>query len=466
MRSRRPHIAVVAALFVVAMIAPTSLAAQRATLERLVRDTVLANGLQVIVLPDHTIPVATVEVVVRNGAFTQLDAADEGIPHLLEHMLFKSYGSGPHDDFPTAAAELHAGYNGTTSDESVTYYLTLPSRNVGRGIELLADLMRSPRFDRTALALEQRVVRGELERNAADPNFVLSVAMNRLLWGSAAGRKQAMGNLISISSADVDRLMRYYERYYVPNNAALVITGDVQPTLVFASAAKHFGRWKRGADPFAQALPPIPPLPRDTVAVVVEGESRDITVLLRWQGPSVRAQPEDTHAADVFSALFNQPHSGMQKRLVETGLFQSAWISYVTLDHIGPITLAARTTPEKVGPAMRALRSELERFDDPEYFSDEELRIAAKRQQVEAVLDLEGGAMLAHTIGFWWSVSGLDYYLGYADGLGAQQPSDLRRYVHRYIAGKPKVVGMLISGATRREHETVIAESLTRWFWP
>lgn len=464
MRSAPLRAAIAAALL---FVVPAAGEAQRSTLERLLRDTVLANGLRVIVLPIHTIPIATVEVVVRNGAFTQLDPADEGIPHLLEHMLFKSFGGGPGRDFAIRAAEMHASYNGSTSDEAVTYYLTLPSRNVARGIELLADLMRAPRFRRDELATEQRVVRGELERNAADPNFVLSVSLNRLLWGPAAGRKLASGTVLSVLAADIDRLRRYYDRYYVPNNAALVVTGDVVPARVFAEAADHFEGWKRGPDPFAdRPIPPIPPLERDTVAVVVDGASPDITVSLRWQGPSVRAAPDHTFAADVFSALVNQPHSGMQKRLVETGLFQSVWVSYTTLNHVGPITLNGRTTPEKVVPAMRALRSELSRFDDPEYFSEEELRIASKRLQVESALELEGGAMLAHTIGFWWSVAGLDYYLGYTDGLAAQRPDDLRHYVQRYLVGRPKVVGMLISQATRVDYESQLSESLTQWFWP
>jgi zinc protease len=452
---------------VLVLIAPSGADAQRSTIGRLLRDTVLANGLHVIVLPIHTIPVATIEVVVRNGAYTQLDPADEGIPHLLEHMLFKSFGGGPGSDFGTRAAELHAGYNGTTSDESVTYYLTLPSRNAPRGIQLLAELMREPRFRQEELVTERRVVQGELERNAANPNFVLGVLLNRLLWGPAAGRKEAAGNVLSVLGADADRLRRYYERYYVPNNSAVVITGDVEPAEAFAHAARHFDRWKRGADPFEdRPIPAIPALARDTVAVVVDGESSDITVSLRWQGPSVGAHEDETYAADVFSALVNQPHSGMQKRLVETGLFQSVWVSYATLDHVGPVMLSARTTPEKVVPAMLALRSELSRFDDPEYFSEEELRIAAKQLQVEAALELEGGSMLAHTIGFWWSVAGLDYYLGYVDALGARTPDDLRRYVERYIVGKPKVVGMLVSEATRTSYETQLAESMTQWFWP
>lgn len=447
-------------------IAALPVGAQQSALDRALRDTVLANGLHVIVLRNTAVPIATVKVVIRTGAFTQLEPADEGVPHLLEHMLFKSYGNGGTEGFARAAANLHAGYNGTTGDEAVTYYLTLPSRNTAGAIRLAADLMDAPRFRAAELATEQRVVRGELERNVADPQFLLNVAVNRLLWGSAFGRKHAIGNVLSIMGADPERLQRTFERYYVPNNAALVVTGDVESEEVFAQAARYFGSWKRGEDPFARRpIPPIPPLERDTVLVLVEGEVGDVTVLLRWQGPSVRDDPEATFAADVFSALVNSPYSGLQKRLVESGLFQSVSMQYVTLGHVGPITLMGRTTPEQVTPALQALRSEIARFDDPEYFTEEELRIARKRQEVDVAFELEAAATQAHTIGFWWSVAGLDYYRGYATGMASRSAEDLRVYVQRYIIGQPKVIGLLISEATRTAHGQQIALGLSQWFW-
>jgi zinc protease len=252
----------------------------------------------------------------------------------------------------------------------------------------------------------------------------------------------------------------------VPNNAALVVAGDVDPASVFAQAARQFGSWKRREDPFARRpIPPIPPLERDTIVAVVEGDDGDVTVMLRWQGPSVGEDPAGTYAADVFSALVNQPHSGMQKRLVESGLFRSVSVSYYTLDKVGPITITARAAPERVGPALQALRSEIARFDDPDYFTPEELKIAKKRVEVDAAFDLEAGSSLAYTIGFWWSVAGLDYYRGYVDGIIAQDEDDLRAYVTRYMLGKPKVMGLLLSEATRAKYGEEISKGLSAWFW-
>src|SRR5690349_16762302 len=101
------------------LLVPPSVAdAQRATLERITHHDTLANGLEVIVVENHSVPLATVEVVVRAGAMIQ-EEEDQGVPHLFEHMLFTGYRGAGDRDFRQTTSELHAAYNGTTSDETV-----------------------------------------------------------------------------------------------------------------------------------------------------------------------------------------------------------------------------------------------------------------------------------------------------------------------------------------------------------
>lgn len=438
--------------------------AQRAILDRVMRDTVLENGLHVIVLKNSIVPLATMQVVVRNGAFTQLAEGDEGIPHLLEHMLFKAFETSISGaSFGSRAADIGATYNGTTSDETVTYYLTLPSRNMAGGMKLLGDLMRSPSFTNAALDTEKLVVRGELERAVANPLFVLNFAVDQRVWGDGFRRKNTIGNVLSIQGASSRQLRDIYRKYYVPNNAALVVTGDVNEEEVFAMAARHFRGWSRGDDPFAgEALPPMPPMPRYDFVAVTEASS-DITVMVRWHGPSVREDAEATFAADVFSSLVNQPTSSMQRRLVDSGLFRSVWLNYQTLNHVGPITLTATTDTESYQRAVFALQDEMRRFSSPDYFSDEELAIAKKRQMVASALEFESPSGLASTIGWWWSVAGLDYYRDYADRLAEQSREDLQRYIARYVTGRPKVIGLLVDPAQRRTITPAIEATMAGW---
>jgi len=212
---------------------------------RLVRDTTLPNGLEVISVENHTVPLATVEVVVHTGAFTQ-DPGTEGVPHLFEHMLFKGYVGVGDRSFAEQASDLDAIFNGTTDDEHVTYYLTLPSSFVGDAMDMMAQLVRDPLFTQEALDDERRVVLNEFARDQSDPQYHLERDVERQLWTAAWGRKNAVGDIAAINAATPRLLREIYHRYYVPNNAALVVSGDVTPSQVFTEAKRHFGGWNRG----------------------------------------------------------------------------------------------------------------------------------------------------------------------------------------------------------------------------
>ncbi len=425
-----------------------------------VRDTVLENGLQVIVVPNHTAPVATLEVVVRAGAYTQVDPPDEGLPHVLEHMLFRTYGGS--GNFGEYAAEVGATYNGTTGSESVTYFMTLPSDEVEEGLELLGRLVSAPNFSRRELEDERLVVLGELERFASDPYSVLDQVSNMVLWGPAFQRKNAIGNVNTILAADPDRLRDHYRKYYLPNNAALIASGAVDTDRVFDWAQDGFRRWDDKDDPFEDFEPPrIAPLARDT-AFVLRGAA-DVTFLLKWQGPRVSHDPVGTLAADVFSEIFNQATSDSQRRLIDTGVFQAVSLGYQTLEHVGPIRLSARTTGEALGSALIALGAELARFGSPDYFDEDDLAAAKRRLLVGHAIAKESVPSAAHTIAYFWAVAGLDYYLAYEQGVQDVTMAEVRAYVDRYILDEPKVVAVLVPAELASPLESTINDSVGQW---
>lgn len=430
------------------------------TLEALLRDTVLDNGLHVIVVPNPTVPLATVQVVVRNGAFTQLREEDVGTAHLLEHMLFKAFGSS---GFGAEAGKLDAAYNGSTSDETVMYFVNLPSKYLEDGVELMADLVRAPRFAKDKLKSEQQVVRGELERRAADADWLLFSSVDRVLWGDGYPRKNTIGNVPAILGATAESLTAIYQRWYVPNNAALVVTGDVAPAAVFAHAAKHFRGWKRAPDPFeGVVIPPMPPLAKSAV-VTVPLDVNDVTLLVRWQGPSVRADRAASRAADLFAEVVNHPLSGVQLRLVDTGLFQSVSMYTEPRVHGGDVTLRALTTSDQLVAASAALRRELDAFGEPGWLTPALLSYAQKRVELSRALWLESPSELASYVGDLWSVAGLDFVRGYLPAMRALEPSHLESFVRTYLVQRPRVTGVLLSPVTRHELGPRLEQALAPW---
>ena len=449
------------------VLAPLAASGQRAALDRMVHTRTLDNGLQVIVVKNATIPFATVEMVFRAGAFTHSSPAELGVPHLIEHLLFRQGDEGSEGSFERELNSIDGAGNGSTSDEAVSYYITFPSKHIVKGMELMSDLVRKPDFSKKAMDMERRIVRGELERKAAEPTFLLFLESDRLLWTDAGwARKNPGGNVLALNAATSDQLTRLYERYYVPNNAALIVAGDVSETQVFEVATKLFRGWKRGDDPIATLSPPvIPPLAAIRRGLVT-AEVNDVTFLVRWQGPSVGKDRPATYAADVFAGLVNQPLSGTQRRLIDGGHFQSVGLSYGTRNYVGPIELWATTTPDRAVAAAAALGAELSKLVAPDYFTADDLVLAKKRQRIGAEYRLESAAGSAHSIADFWSSAGLDYYMGYVESLDAQTPDDVRRFVQTYLAGKPMAVNVLLSLPTRQAVGPALNSALAAWRVP
>jgi zinc protease len=378
---------------------------------------------------------------------------------MYEHMFFRADSTFPEpNQFWDRASDLGAVFNGTTAEERVNYYMTVPQEKLGDAIHLLAAALRAPLFRRDELERERKVVIGEYDRNESSPFFALSRQMDAKLYPGNFSRKDIIGDRQVILTTTPEKMRTIQKKYYVPNNSAVIVAGDVSPATVFSLVERELGQWSRGDDPFvADPIPPIPAL-QTSDGVIVEAPVGAVTIQIQWQGPSVGQDPKSTYAADVFSDVLNDPQSQFQQRLVDSGLWQAVGVNYYTLNHTGPITISGQTSPEQLREALSALYGEIAKFDKPGYFTSEELEAVKAHRAVTSAFDRERASGFAHTLGFWWSVASLEYYMGYVDNMAQQTLDDLRAYARRYIVGKPHIAGVLIAPDARQSLKLVPAE--------
>jgi zinc protease len=440
---------------------PTRSEGQRAELDKIIQRKVLANGLEVIVVENHGVPLATIEIDVKNGSFTQ-SPEYEGLAHMYEHMFFRANSTYPEpNQFWDRASDLGAVFNGTTAEERVNYYMTVPAEKLTDGIHLLATALREPLFRKDELERERQVVIGEYDRNESSPFFALSRDMDAKLYPGNFSRKDIIGDRQIILTTTPEKMRTIQKKYYVPNNSALIVAGDVNPATVFSLVEKELGAWSRGGDPFtADPIPAIPSLQKSE-GVLVEAPVGAVTVQVQWQGPSVGQDPKSTYAADVFSDVLNDPGSKFQQRLVDNGLWQGIGVNYYTLNHTGPITISGQTSAPQLREALAALYGEIAKFDAPGYFTSDELEAVKAHRAVTSAFDRERASGFAHTLGFWWSVASLEYYMGYVDYMAQQSLDDLRAYARKYIVDKPHIAGVLIAPDARRSLNLVPGDLVT-----
>jgi zinc protease len=239
-------------------------------------------------------------------------------------------------------------------------------------------------------------------------------------------------------------------RYYVPNNLALVVTGDVEAERIYKLAEELYGDWARADDPFVKfPLVEHPPLAKSE-GVILQQPIQNVIIQIGWHGPSIGKDNAATYAADVYSFILNQPNSRFQRALADTGLVQGVGINYYTQRNVGPITILAQTSPDKAKAALRAIYEEVAHFNDPDYFTDEQLENAKTLLAADDLYSREKLSEYAHTLSFWWSTTGIDYFRGYLDNLRRTNRADISRYVTTYIQGKPHVGVVMLSPQAQR----------------
>jgi zinc protease len=407
----------------------------------------LANGLEVVVVEVPSSPLVTVEVAVRNGSMTEPPDFN-GISHLYEHMFFKPNEALPDPEaFNAKVRSLGMLSNATTDTEHVNYFVTTTADHVVEAMAFLRDAAVTPRFDKEELAKERLVVAQEFDRDESDPLYHLSHAVDREVWWKYPSRKDPLGNRKTVLGATVEQLRTIQQRYYVPNNSVLVVTGGVKAEAVFSAAAELYKGWKPSAEsPFlAHPLVHHPPIPK-TKLVLVEQPVATVTGEFVWQGPStVGNDVELTYAADLQTLALLQPASRFQKALVDSGVCLAVNFAWFSQRNTGPVQLQFDATPDKAVACIEAIQAELPAMAEPDYLTPEELRDAAHLLEVQRALEIEQPSELAHTLSFWWTSAGLDYYRTYLPKTRAVTPGDIARYMRSYVLGKPYVLGVMLS---------------------
>lgn len=411
----------------------------------------LDNGLEVLVIEDPSVPLATIEIVVKNGAYCEPPEYD-GLSHLYEHMFFKANKDYPSQEaFMDRVKELGIVFNGTTSNERVNYFCTLSSLKVEEGLEFMNSAIRHPLFDPEEQERENPVVDGEFQRAESNPVFWLLQDMNHALWGEHYSRKNTIGDHDIIMSATKEKMMTIKNKYYHPNNSMLVVAGAVKPKDVFKMARKIFGDWEPSEfDPFNKwPVPEFEPLTEDESFITVNENATVPIIQYSWHGPDTRNDVEATYAADVFSFIVSQASSKLQRELVDAGLALQVNVSYQTLKHVGPIQVFLVPVPGKEAEAVTRLEEHIARWDDDDYFTDEQLETAKTMLSIQDAYGRETTSQFVHTVTYWWAVADIDYYVNYVDNLRAVTRDDIQRYVTTYMQGKPKAKGILLSPKMR-----------------
>lgn len=362
----------------------------------------LENGLKIIVKEDHRAPVAMTQIWYRVGS------ADEplnkgGISHLLEHMMFKGTADVSSDDYERLIAKFGGINNAFTSYDYTGYYELFPANRMPLALELEADRMTNLVFDEQAFAKEHQVVMEERRQRTDDNPLAKAYESFRLLaLPDSPKGESVIGPMSELESIKLVELKDWYKTWYAPNNATLVIVGDVKPEEVLAQVKRYFG------DLPASKLPTRPAVKQQGFRGYQKVDSEQAVqvpvLLMGYNVPSLTTVGADNEKQAYALSLAQDVLDGglsarLESRLIrEQGLLTSVGTSYDLLDRGDGLFLIQATPREGVSltQAQEAIMAELNKLSTNPINADEISR--AKTNTVTSLVyaqdSMEGQAQM------------------------------------------------------------------------
>ena len=414
--------------------APKPAIAQLPKIERFT----LGNGLEVAFIAIDTAPVVAVQVWYRAGS--KDEARDRrGSAHMFEHMMFKGT--------QRVRAEAHAqfvngigGYVNAQTDEDATHYInTLPSDYLDFAVQLEAERMRNLLFRSEMIATEREVVKEEIRQQENSPiakGFLrfLEIAFTKHPYAWTAG-----GTIKDLDATTPADLKKFYDQYYQPNNAMLVIAGKATLDQVKASAEKHFGKIAKAAEPPRPAKDAQEPQQTAKRREVVEPSQIGLT-LVGWHIPAAR--DKDVYALQVASIILGAGESSRLKvRLKKTDpktkkpLALDGGVEALVREDPGMIVaIAAYLDKEQIDPVEAAIFDEVKKLSTAGPNNDE-LRKAKNQVQSGFVFSLEQAQGLATAMGRSWILTGdPSSFMRDVDEIEKVSAADVKRVATKYFA--------------------------------
>jgi len=419
----------------------------------------LANGLEVVVIPDHRAPVVTHMIWYKVGAADETEGKS-GLAHFLEHLMFKGTALHPGNAFSQAVSAIGGQENAFTTDDYTAFFQRVPREHLKEMMALEADRI-------TGLVLTDAVVRPELNvvleeqnmRVANNPNSRLGEQMDAALYLNHPYRRPTIGWRPEIEKLDRAQALDFYKRFYTPNNAIVIVAGDVTAAEVKADAEATYGKVAPRADIGPRLRPKEPPPEAPRTVTLADPRVEQPSVSRYYLTPSrTTAKPGESEALEVLAfALGGGSSSRLYRALVVdqgVAVNAGAYYSGTELDY-GKFAVFAAPKPGKtlhdVETAVDAILAEAAENG----ITADELELAKNRLIADAVYAQDNQASLAR-----WYGAGLatgetvESIRQWPDAIRSVTADAVREAARTWLSAKASVTGYLVRDLKPQEKHT------------
>jgi zinc protease len=317
----------------------------------------LDNGLRVIVVPKHDIPLVAVRLLIRTGGAAD-PAGKSGLAQLTSSVLTKATKTRTAEQLSRGVEALGATLDAAAQWDSSTIDLSVMSSNLPKAMEYAGDVARNATFAKEEFERERGQTIDALQVDLRQPRVLAGAVSARLVFGEGAYGHTLNGTPASLEKIKREDLVQFHRQYYVPQNAVLVLAGDIEGDAAFQLAQSVFGSWARGTmktAPVAKTGKPAAP----RVVVVDMPDSGQSTVIVSRQGIR-RADPGYMQALVANSVLGGGYSSRLNQEIrIKRGLSYGAGSSFDPRVDVGPFTASTNTKHESAAEVAQILAGEV-----------------------------------------------------------------------------------------------------------
>ncbi len=410
-----------------------------------VQEMVLANGLKVLLLEEHSFPVVTSMVVYRVGSRNE-NLGETGLSHLVEHLLFEKVGRYRKGELAATIARNGGMFNGFTSDDFTVFFETLSPAKLPIALRIEADRMHSATFTAEDVQAEIKRIEKELETEAKDAANLLNKEVRSAAFQLHPYKNPTIGWRSDVQKLTLDDVKRHYRDYYQPSNATLVIVGDFDTKAQVAQVHKYFGTIAKAEPP--RAVRVVEPPQRAERRVLMKYAGNSDVVAMAYHAANI--QDADAAPLAVLEKLLVSGVSGRLKtKLVDSKICSNVRCTFEAKRDPGLFTINLASTPgtsaQKVIESCQSVLEQLRSTAVPEA----ELKRARNHAEFHVLAERDGPYRTAFHLAYAESIESWPAAFAWFTKVRAVSSSDIQRVARRYFNQENRVLGVL-SGAANK----------------
>lgn len=275
----------------------------------------LANGLNVVTVPYNSPGLAAFYIVVRVGSRNEVEKGKSGFAHFFEHMMFRGTDNYSKSEYSEALKSIGAAANANTWWDRTVYHMTGNAQMLDKMFELESDRFMNLNYSEADFKVEAGAVKGEYTKNYASPYMKLYEKTYSTAFTKHTYSHTTMGfweDVVDMPN-QYDYSLEFFDRYYKPEYATIIVVGDVTPQQVNELSEKYFGKWERGS--FTQEIPQEPEQLETRYAHLQEMNFPPV-LGLNYKGPAFSTTKKDLAVLDIIGSIAFSEKSDIYKKLV------------------------------------------------------------------------------------------------------------------------------------------------------